>query len=219
MSWILWERFDPLFAMEHLKQFYQRKQTEQDNNMLNIIQTEDELTNVYDNLNPLENIIILTPENKNQLSGLPQGTISIQLNQDINFSFNVVGSNNISSVDYTPIIKMVIPQGLTPKFHLSSHVRGFTTLKYVNYDLVTKTTEMKDGDVYHHIYDKFEMTLDINVKRIRQKKSSFIFKNGIPIFELGFEPILNIWNPTYLPIQNIYWIKNTEMYKNIQNIF
>ncbi len=187
--------------------------------MYNIIE-KDFYPEIIEELNTDNNIIIITPNQYNFIKRNIFGKLDILASKDIDLSncrATDPGTGMNRVINYVPNIKIIIPKGINIDFS-NPYQNNYTNKVYTKFDIENRhnfKSEISDFLIYSKIY------IDLYIDLHQMKRSSPLLrvKFGDPLFTISFNPIYYVGNSNITEIDEIYWIKNDELFKMCEDIF
>jgi hypothetical protein len=188
--------------------------------MYNIIE-KDFYPEIIDQLNTDNNIIIITPNQYNFIKRNIFGKLDILASTDIDLSSCKSidsGSGMNKVINYIPKIKIIVPKGVNVDFN-SPYQNNYTNKIYTKIDIENRHNfkcEISDFLIYKKIF------IDLYIDLHQMKRSSPLLKVkfGEPLFTISFSPIYYVGSSDDIDIiEEIYWIKNDELFNMCEDIF
>lgn len=208
-------KLNPFIEMNLNQKFIKNKEFEP--NMFEILKSEESVELVQQKIDPLTNIIVCTSENGEKITRKPEGSLSFLSNRTIDLTNTKFINQVFAVVNYVPEIKVSIPKGIKLGIEepeeSSFHNKIYTDPKKIH------KRENEESVPGHIIYNKFYLTLYLDLYKLRQKTSTLTFHTGNPLFEMSFYPIYHVGSHEFALLDNIYWIENDEIFKNFNDIF
>lgn len=195
-------------------------------NMYKVVNSLEEIEDPIDNIKLENTIIFCSRENETLVRQNIDGTFSLILNRDENLSAGKSAlDGNMSVVDYYPMLKMCIPQGL--KINIDDPSFSFPYFDKIYPECAIyypgdKEKDSKDiGFVElppHYYLTNFRFTIHIDIHRLRAINKTFVIKKGQSIANVFFVQL-----PHFIDygkqIDNIFYIKNTEVFNTFLDVF
>ena len=183
-----------------IKNILDYKEDEYKDDRLNIF-TSFNKDDIY-SIDPTENIIICTDNEKNIVKKQIDGSFGIITDYDI--LSNKIKNNKITFNHYSEI-KLSIPIGIklliTEPLNSHYYYKIYNKLNY----------EYKDNNI---IITNFEFDLEFDLERFKDVNSLLNIKRGGILYELNFINIISNIKNEKTEIKNFYIIKDSNLYDN-----
>ena len=186
----------------------------------------DEISDNPNNINLEKNIILCTPSHLNIFKQNIDGTFSLNLIRDENLSSGkTTGDGAIGILDYSPYVKMCIPQGI--KVNIDDPSFGFCFIEkiYPYCEMYYQDEKEKDSKNIsfneipsYVIMTDFKITFHVDLRRLRNTHGSFLLKTGQSIANIYFTELPH-FKEFGKELDKIIYIRNTEIYDQFINIF
>jgi hypothetical protein len=195
-------------------------------NMYKVVKSLEDTDEPIEDVELRRNIIMCSRENETLVRQNVDGSFSLILNRDENLSAGKSAlDGNMSVVEYWPMLKMCIPQGL--KINVDDPSFGFPYFDkiYPECKMLFPDDKEKDSksvgfmDLPPHYYlTEFKFTFHIDVHRLRAINKTFLIKKGQSIANIFFVELPHFRNFGG-EIDDIIYIKHDEIFKTFLDVF
>ena len=163
-------------------------------------------------------IVIVTPNNYNFIRRNEFGKLDVLASKIINLS-NCASINDffIKQVNCLPKIKVLVPKGI--ELSIDRPDNNYTNIIYPKFEYESRQHH-KSNIVDYLIYKRMELDIYIDTKQFKKTNPLYQIKFDQALFTMVFRPICYVGNVDPSPsINEIYWIKNDELYKTFEDTF
>jgi hypothetical protein len=195
-------------------------------NMYKVVKSLEEIDEPIENVDIRKNIIICSRENDTLIRQNIDGTFSLILNRDENLSAGKSAmQGNMSVVEYAPVLKMCIPQGLKINVDDPSFEFCYFDKIYPECKIFYPEEKVKDSRSVgfstlpsNYFLTDFKFTFHIDVHRLRDISRTFLLKKGQGIASMYFIELPH-FKQYGGELEDIIYIKNDEVFKTFWDIF
>lgn len=165
-----------------------------------------------------KSIVICTPNNYNFIRRNKFGKLDILASVEINLSNCYSINEYIKRFNCVPKIKLLVPKDI--EVYIDKPDNNFTNMIYPSIT-VEERKHHKSDIIDYLVYKRIELDIYIDINQLKRRNSLYIIKYDQPIFNISFKPICFVGsiNPVSSINNEIYWIKNDELFKTFEDTF
>ena len=163
-------------------------------------------------------IVIVSPNQYNFIRRNRFGKLDVLASQNINLS-NCASVNEyfLKKVNCIPKIKVLVPKGI--ELSIEKPNNNYTNIIYPNFDTEFRKHHKSNINDYL-LYSRMEFDIYIDTKQFLKTNPSHQIRFDVALFTMSFRPMCYVGSVDQVnQIDDIYWIKNDELFKTFEDTF
>jgi len=173
---------------------------------------------ILDEIDITQSVVIITPNQYNFIRRNHFGKLDVLASQQINLSSCAsINEFFLKKVTCFPKIKLLIPKDI--ELSVDKPNNNYTNMIYPTFDIDVRKHH-KSNITDYLVYKKMEFDIYIDTKQFLKTNPSYNIKFDVALFTMTFRPICYVGsNDNADPVNNVYWIKNDELFKTFEDTF
>ena len=162
-------------------------------------------------------IIISSPNQYNFIRRNRFGKLDVLASQDINLSTCASVNEYLKKFNCVPKIKVMVPKGI--ELNIENPNNNYTNTIYSNFN--TEFRKHHKSNINDRlIYDRMEFDIYVDVKQFLKTNPTYLIKFDIALFTMSFNPMCYVGSVDHVnEVNDIYWIKNDELFRTFEDTF
>ena len=129
--------------------------------------------------------------------------------------------NGVIVLPFIPSLKFSVPVGIKLKFKCplatSYHNRIYKSVDVIQKGIIDSDDEYNIPEFL--IYQDLKFSIDLNLETLKKQNKTIVLRKGTEVVDLEFAPTYFVGSPIFPSIECVYYVKNTEVFKNFNELF